>query len=258
MTHMTHAADVIVKVLTVLGLKASVKSMLAWAPVWVMQLNTREIRMRARLVDAEKLEERFREAIALLHAEDVEIGDYLEFGVYNGTSLTCMHRALVASGNRHSRLIGFDSFEGLPPIAATDSGGHWRPGEFKSSLEFARRVLDYERVDWNRVELVKGYFDTTLTEQGRADLRIRRASVIMIDCDLYQSTKEALQFCGPAVVDQTVIFFDDWYPLANQGLGEQKAFVEWLAADPTLKARELFNVPVYGKAFLVTRSSPVT
>jgi O-methyltransferase len=252
---MTRSDDLIICILGVLGLKAPVKRWLASAPEWIARLNTRDIRTRPRLVDEDRLQARFTEAIALLESNGVPIEDYLEFGVYNGTSLACMHRVMAASNNRHSRLIGFDSFEGLPPIAASDSGGHWRPGEFKSSLEFARRVLDHERVDWSRVVLVKGYFDTTLTEHRRADLRIRRASIIMIDCDLYQSTKEALQFCGPAIVDQSVIFFDDWYPLARKGLGERMAFEEWLAADATLHARELFDVPCYGKAFLVERSA---
>jgi hypothetical protein len=211
------------------------------------------IRYRQRLVDPKTLQHRFTEAISLLESEGVNIGDYLEFGVYHGTSLSVMYRTLRALGNRDSRLIGFDSFEGLPPVAATDSGGHWRPGDFKSSLEFTRAVLDHERVDWSRVTLVKGFFEQTLTDQRRADLRIGRASVIMIDCDLYQSTKEALRFCSPAIVDKSVIFFDDWYPLADRDLGEKKAFDEWLAADPTLHARELFDFPFCGKAFLVTR-----
>jgi O-methyltransferase len=245
--------DFIVRVLAGLHLTTPAKRLLARGPEWLQRLNTREVRNRIRLVDVERLEERFVEAISLLRINGVEVGDYLEFGVYHGTSLACMHRALQKSGSGRSRLFGFDSFEGLPPIAASDSGGHWRPGDFKSSLQFTRRVLDHEGVDWNRVTLLKGYFDATLTDQRRTDLRICKASVIMVDCDLYQSTKEALRFCGPAIVDQSVIFFDDWYPLALKALGEKKAFDEWLAADATLHARELFDFPFYGKAFLVTR-----
>jgi hypothetical protein len=245
--------DMLVRVLDTLHLKGPARRLLAKAPEWMTGLGAREIRQRTRLVDADVLEQRFADAIALLRGDGIEIGDYLEFGVYNGTSLACMHRALDGGGLRQSRLFGFDSFDGLPPVAATDSGGHWRPGEFKSSLEFTRRVLDHEGIDWNRVTLVKGFFDATLTPQRRASLGIRKASLIMVDCDLYQSTREALAFCGPAIVDESVIFFDDWFPLADQALGESKAFHEWLTADPTLRARELFDFPFYGKAFLVTR-----
>jgi O-methyltransferase len=250
---MPGADDVVVRILDGLRLKGPARRLLDRAPEWVRRLNTREIRSRTRLVDAELLTARFVDALRLLTANGIEVGDYLEFGVYNATSMCCMHRALRAVGNRHSRLIGFDSFEGLPNVAASDSAGHWRPGEFSSSLEFARRVLEYEGVDRSRVTLVKGYFDATLTDKTRTDLRIQRASVIMVDCDLYQSTKEALQFCGPAIVNHSVILFDDWYPLAEQGLGERKAFEEWLAGDRTVHASELFDFPFNGKAFLVRR-----
>ncbi len=251
---MVRVDDVAVRILDGLRLKAPAKRLFERAPEWMKQLNTREIRTRTRLVDAESLTARFVEVLRLLAANGIEVGDYLEFGVYNATSMCCMHRALRAVGNRDSRLIGFDSFEGLPALAASDSAGLWQPGEFSSSLEFARRVLEYEGVDFSRVTLVKGYFDASLTDQARSDLRIQRASVIMIDCDLYQSTKEALRFCGPAIVDRSVILFDDWYPLAAQGLGERKAFEEWLADDGTLHADELFDFPFHGKAFLVHRS----
>jgi O-methyltransferase len=248
---MMHSNDVTIRVLETLKLMGLAALVFSYAPEWLKR--RLRIRYRARLVEPKALQDRFTQAISRLQSEGVEIGDYLEFGVYHGTSLSVMYRTLNTSGNGQSRLIGFDSFEGLPPVAATDSGGHWQPGEFKSTLDFTRSVLDHERVDWSRVTLVKGFFEDTLTDQLRTDLQIRRASMVMIDCDLYQSTKEALRFCSQAIVDKTVMFFDDWYPLADKGLGEKQAFDEWLAADQTLRAEELFDFPFYGKAFLVTR-----
>jgi O-methyltransferase len=245
-------APIAIRVLERLKLKSPVSRLLSRAPESVKR--RLRIRYRERLVDPKALQDRFSRAISRLQSEGVEIGDYLEFGVYHGTSLSVMYRTLLALGRHQSRLIGFDSFEGLPPVASTDSGGHWQPGAFKSTLEFTRAVLDNEGVDWSRVSLVKGFFDETLTDERRAELGIRRASVIMIDCDLYQSTREALRFCAPAIVDKSVIFFDDWYPLADKGLGEKKAFDEFLAADGSLHAHELFDFPFCGKAFLLTRT----
>ena len=121
--------DLAVRILDGLRLKAPAKRLFDRAPGWMRQLNTREIRTRPRLVDADLLTARFVEALRLLAANHIEVGDYLEFGVFNGTSMCCMHRALNTVGNRHSRLIGFDSFEGLPEVAARDSAGHWRPGD---------------------------------------------------------------------------------------------------------------------------------
>jgi len=57
----------------------------------------------------------------------------------------------------------------------------------------------------------------------------------MIDCDLYSSAKQALDFCAPLIVGQTIIFFDDWgggTSLDKENLGEKRAFLEFLQANP--------------------------
>jgi hypothetical protein len=249
-----HADEIAINVLEKLRLRRPLSQLLRGAPDWLTRREARRIRNRTLLVQPTVLEEKFTESISLLRSLGEEIHDYLEFGVYNGTSLACMYRALKASGNHHSRLIGFDSFEGLPAVASTDSGGHWRAGDFKSSIDFTRQCLRYQSVDESRVLLQKGFFDETLTDDRRRALEIERASIIMIDCDLYASTQDALRFCSPAIAGHCVMFFDDWYPLAEKGLGEKKAFDEWLAADASLSARELFDFPRYGKAFMVTRN----
>jgi len=255
-----HVDDLAIGVLKALGLRGVAKRYLINAPKPIREWAERRklhnaIRNRRRLICEDELKRTFRESISLLCRKGIEIGDYLEFGVYNGSSLLCMYRVMEELGVTGSRLIGFDSFEGLPAIALTDSGGHWKPGEFKSSHEFTCQVLEHEGVNWERVTLVKGVFSETLTEALRNHLNIRRAGVIMVDCDLYQSAKEALDFCEPGIVDKSVILFDDWFPLANQGLGEKRAFDEFLAAAPYFEAEELFDFDPYGKGFLVSRTS---
>ena len=47
-----------------------------------------------------------------------KLGDYLEFGVFNGTSLSCAHHVLNELNIDNVRSFGFDSFEGLPQEAA--------------------------------------------------------------------------------------------------------------------------------------------
>jgi hypothetical protein len=53
------------------------------------------------------------------------LGDYLEFGVYTGSSLASMFRVLNELGVEDVRLFGFDSFEGFPNAVATDDEGVW-------------------------------------------------------------------------------------------------------------------------------------
>jgi hypothetical protein len=213
-----------------------------------------------RLVPEEALERRYRDAIQLLLAEREqvhELGDYLEFGVYNGTSLTCMYKVLESVGVAQARLFGFDSFEGLPAVAATDDEGGWHPGQYKCEYKLTKRILDQRDIDWNRVTLVKGWFNDTLKHSLIERYGITKASVIMVDCDLYASAKEALSFCAPLIRKQAIIFFDDWYTfgLAEKGMGERRAFDEFLTENPGFVSRELpaLRYSTYSNVFYVSR-----
>ena len=66
---------------------------------------------------------------------------------------------------------------------------------------------------------------------------LETASLIMIDCDLYSSTRDALTFCKSLMKDITIIIFDDWLPgLEKQNLGEKKAFEEFMDNNKDLKS----------------------
>jgi O-methyltransferase len=183
------------------------------------------------------------------------LGDYLEFGVYNGTSLTCMYRTLEQADLPHVRLFGFDSFQGFPPEAANDDEGRWQPGRCYSPLEFTRAVLDAEGIDWRRVALIPGWFSETLNDQTRESHRIAKASVIMIDCDLYSSTRQALRFCGPLIADEALILFDEYCPreFAGKNLGEKKAFEEFLGESGCFDASPFGKYAPRTQAFILTR-----
>ena len=206
-----------------------------------------------------RLEGKYVEALTYLIEQGTpvaELGDYLEFGVFYGNSLISAHRALDSIGARHSRLFGFDSWEGLPPEAAVDDGGYWKPGEFGMDYYVAREYMTQEGVDWNRTTLVRGWFDDTLTDAFARNHGIRKASIIMVDCDIYLSTRTALAFCGPLIQDRAVLFFDDWFAggLAEKGMGEKKAFDEFLAEHPEFTASDFGEYGNNSKVFAVCRS----
>lgn len=180
-----------------------------------------------------ELEARYSEAVRMVrdHLDDGRLGDYVEFGVSFGASLACMFRVAERHGLHGMRFFGFDSFEGLPDSAADDDAGYWSPRMFASDVEMTRRFLTRAGVDWNRVTLVKGWFNETLAVDPAA-YGLHKASVVMIDCDTYLSTREALAFCRPIIQDEAVVMFDDWYSgrLDERNLGERRAFEEFLQA----------------------------
>jgi O-methyltransferase len=205
---------------------------------------------RRRFVPQKALTKHYREVLTMLIERQGRegIGDYLEFGVYNGTSLICMYRALEELDLSHVHLFGFDSFEGLPP----DEELHWGAGgRFSCDIETTRTILEREGVDLSRVTLIKGFFERTLTDDMLR--RIRKASVIMVDCDLYRSTVECLAFSDRLIEDNAVVCFDDWYPLSERNMGEKRAFDEFLATRPSLRPRALASYAENARTFMLTR-----
>lgn len=183
-------------------------------------------------------------------------GLYLEFGVSRGTSLACVHNVLREAGVEDVRLIGFDSFEGMPAGSETEG---WQQGDFRSSLSATRRYLAGKGMDMKRVDLVQGWFADTLTPETRERLGLSTASLIMVDCDIYTASKEALEFCLPCIGDQAVIMFDDWGEAERMGkVGQKEAFNEFLEANPGLKASELPGYNASSRVFHVRRECQAT
>jgi hypothetical protein len=209
------------------------------------------------LVPERALMTKYRQAVLALGAEGGtgQLGDYLEFGVYIGASLACMHRVTSELGCDHVRLFGFDSFEGLPDSASTEDEGIWEPSAFSCELETTRRFLTDRHVDWDRVFLTKGWFSETLGGATIERHSIRKASIIMIDCDLCSSALEALRFCRPLIRDEAIVFFDDWYSggLAERSLGERRAFEQFLAEDPAFEVSDFRGYSEHSEAFRLRR-----
>lgn len=185
-----------------------------------------------------------------------ELGDYLEFGVYNGSTLAIVHDLLTRRGRISSRLFGFDSFEGLPPEANVEDNNIWMSGQYRCPVDFARDFLDKRGVDWERVTLIKGWFSDTCSPGTVALHRMKKAGIIMIDSDLYSSAVEALSFCEPLIGQHALIIFDEYYPGGRDDrfLGEEKAFAEFLEAHKDITATKLDESYSFGsRMFLLER-----
>lgn len=185
-----------------------------------------------------------------------DLGDYLEFGVSRGTSMACVHEVLRAKGLGDMRLIGFDSFRGLPPEAAEEG---WEPGIYASTAAATRRYLSDRDVDLDRVTLIEGWFRDSLNEATRARLAVRKASLIMVDCDIYTATKEALSFVLPLVKDRAVIIFDDWGWRSDiDQIGQREAYQECIENVREFEVERLAGYIPQSRIFLLTRRAAAT
>jgi O-methyltransferase len=210
-------------------------------------------------VNPSRMTQAYRRAWEQILAEDPSAaeGDYIEFGVYYGSSIACMYDALGQAGLGHVRMFGFDSFEGLPDSADKEPASPWLPGQFSASPELIRKFLRKRGVPTERVTLIRGWF-SALTAAHREHHRMVRGSVFNFDCDLHSSTRDALRFAEPLFGRRAIVFFDDWHAagMAEQGAGQRRALEEFLAEHHDIRAREIdgleYNSRV--KVFMLSRA----
>ncbi|NQT29337.1 MAG: class I SAM-dependent methyltransferase [Candidatus Saganbacteria bacterium] len=182
-------------------------------------------------------------------------GDYLEFGSASGSTFISAFRALEEAFHnaytpsfwnteqdcierskswRKMRFFAFDSFQGLPKPTGVDCLSHdFVEGKFSHSQEDFKKNIARQGILQNRTVIVPGWFKDTLNANLVKKHNIKKASIVHIDCDLYESAKQVLAFVTPLLVDGTVIIFDDWYCYkGDPSLGEQRACSEWLKFNP--------------------------
>ena len=193
---------------------------------------------------------------AKITSMEIVDGDYLEFGVFQGASFINAYNILkqvyeerftherqlhgdelcarIRNRWENIRFIAFDSFEGLPEMCGTDTQTNdFVKGKFCCNEEDFIKNIKGKGVMLEKVATVPGWFEKTCSEETKKKLRLTKASIVHIDCDLYESTKVVLDFITPLLDDGTIIIFDDWYCYrGNPELGEQKAFYEWVEKLP--------------------------
>jgi hypothetical protein len=195
-------------------------------------------------------------------------GDYLEFGVFQGDSLTEAYHAIDRGRRDHAaygfdspeykrwqasppRFFAFDSFEGLPDSTA-ERPVDFGPGAFGCSEAEFRANVARAGVDLTRVITVSGFYDRSLTPDVKRRLKLEKAALVMIDCDLYESTVPVLDFLTDLVGQGTILIFHDWFRFKGRpDCGEQRACREWLARNPHLELIEYWREGPQAVSFLV-------
>jgi O-methyltransferase len=183
-------------------------------------------------------------------------GDYLEFGVFEGTSFIAAFesdRRLRPAGVPPRAFWGFDSFEGgFKYTDERDRHPFFREGDFASSYQAACRRIDRHIRGRARWSLVPGYFEDTLRGQTALDMGIQAVAVALIDCDLGTPAGLALDFIGPALQNGSVLILDDYFAYrGSDQAGVAGAFARFQAASPHLRFRRLFDYGHGGQAFVL-------
>ena len=165
--------------------------------------------------------------------KDEEIGHYYEFGVYQMSTAVLFHRMRRLMSLRYKflrdiRMFCFDSFEGLPEATSGDfkEDSLWIEGAFTESLESAKNVAKKNKI--KNIEFIAGYYSDSLTQNLKERLQKFPPGFIHIDCDLYSSTRDVLNWLDGYALPGAIFYFDDiWDYYAHPEAGEMRAINEY-------------------------------
>lgn len=181
-------------------------------------------------------------------------GDYLEFGVYEGRTLAFAYHLAKRYKVETMSFYAFDSFAGLPEITGKDADGFcpYKKDFYKCDLETFKKIIANKGVDIDKVNMVPGWFNQTLNKETRLKLPIKKAAVVYIDCDLYESTIPVLNFIKDYLQNGTVLVFDDWYDFRGDPTrGERAAFKKWMTENKNFKAIPFRKFSWHGNSFIM-------
>lgn len=182
-------------------------------------------------------------------------GDYLEFGVFTGSSfchsIRCFRKmAYLNAETGRTRFFGFDSFSGFGALSENDNHPFYHDENFATSFDRVNRRV--ERVAKNvAYKLVPGFFSESL-KAGPAYYGIEKSRVVFIDSDTYSSAREALAFCLPTIQQGTFIILDDYFSyLGSEEKGVAGAFAEFVK-DARIKVRHVFAYGMGSAVYIVS------
>jgi hypothetical protein len=174
-----------------------------------------------------------KKAHYLSSIEDIE-GDYLEFGVFTGSSfchsLRCCRKLRKINPQLSGmRFWGFDSFAGFGELTEDDEHPFYKDDNFAANLVKVEKRAG-KAAKGLRYRLVPGFFNESL-KGGAEQMGISKAKIIFIDSDTYASASEALTFSVPITQRGTYIMLDDFYSYrGSMKMGVARAFKEFLEA----------------------------
>ncbi|MBC7457941.1 MAG: hypothetical protein H7235_06660 [Bdellovibrionaceae bacterium] len=182
-------------------------------------------------------------------------GDYLEFGVFTGSSFvfaTRIHKKLRAIAAVSTRFYGFDSFIGFGDVATYDKHPFYLDNTFTVNKI---NVIGNIKRKSSGVEttIVEGYFEDSIKGKAPDDFGIEKVRILFIDCDLKDPARIALDFCLPKLQVGTVLIMDDYFSYKGQAnKGVSGAFIEFNDINKNLVWRRIYEYGYGGVAYILS------
>lgn len=157
--------------------------------------------------------------------------DLYEFGVYTGKGIGQKLNYLNAAiGVKPHHVWAFDSFEGLPVTEDNPGSGYLDVRSIHDSLRDWNATEKYvlENIGFENTTLIKGFYNESLNVELVERHHMRPAWWVNIDCDLYISTFQALDwmFKNKLMRPGTIVYYDDLQTQTKERNAEVKAHRE--------------------------------
>jgi len=182
-------------------------------------------------------------------------GDYLEFGVFTGSSfchaIRCYNNNYKWEEGLITKFYGFDSFQGFGTLSHKDQHPFYNDLNFSVDSASVKHRINKVGSN-NHVKLIEGFFSATLNIPA-SEYGIVKSRIIFIDSDTYESAAYALQFSWPSIQCGTLIILDDFF--AYRGSSEHgvaMAFNEF-TDHRKIKVRQLYTYGMGGVVYVVSK-----
>lgn len=151
------------------------------------------------------------------YIERNKIDIFVEIGVAKGGVL-----ALVAKANPNTKVIGLDSWEGMPQITEEDDQAHkGYEGIAWSTINEVYDTFKSVGAPLNNLKLIKGFCEETIP---RNISTLNNIDILRLDIDWYKGTKFCLETLYDNVKTDGLIIIDDYF----WNLGCKRAVDEFL------------------------------
>lgn len=182
------------------------------------------------------------------------VGDYYEFGCHRCRTF----RMALTEARRHNistaKFLAFDSFEGLPEPTSDTSVEIWKRGALTTTEQDFMRMVHEHGIYADNVRTIKGFYSESLTGALQKELLDsgRKANLVNVDCDLYESAVPVFRFLDPLLQEGSVIYIDDLFAgyKGSPNKGVARAFLEYQKATRWKFVRHL-DIGWWGRSYIV-------
>jgi len=169
------------------------------------------------------------------YAVDVTCRDIYHFGIYTGNSMEALQKLMFENNIKPHNIYGFDSFIGLPAEAPgvalykDHTKGNFNLIHDDLTIPAIINAIMGKLIYKDITTIIPGYFADVLNHTFADQYHLKPAFYIEIDCDLYISALQALEFMHNynLIVSGTIIYFDDWGGVTEYKGGESMAWREF-------------------------------